>query len=372
MNSFSWQRAVVKVGSALIAPEGRECSGRYLLALARFITASREQGKEIILVSSGSVAAGRSKVSSGINAVKLRNTPSIAEKQAMAAIGQNLMMANWQRFFDFPCAQVLLTADDLRDRTRYVNIKNTLREILNHHALPIINENDTVAVNELKVGDNDNLGAYTALVAQADTLIICSDIDGLYTADPRKNKSATLIPVVDQIDSSIYELAGGAGTSVGTGGMRTKIEAADKCINSGIQTLIVNGRKGETFDALLAGNVPGTLFKPTRTPSKARRLWLTHTLKTAGRIVIDSGAKLALVEKGASLLPSGIVDVEGEFAQGEAVEVICDGHAIAKGLSVYNAKDLLLIKGKKSKDIANVLGYETTDVAVHRDDMVLL
>ena len=150
MNSFSWQRAVVKVGSALIAPEGNECSGRYLLALARFITASREQGKEVILVSSGSVAAGRGKVSSGQYKVKVRQNPSIAEKQAMAAIGQNIMMANWQRFFDFPCAQVLLTADDLRDRTRYVNIKNTLREIINHHALPIVNENDTVAVNELK------------------------------------------------------------------------------------------------------------------------------------------------------------------------------------------------------------------------------
>ncbi|MAI36411.1 MAG: glutamate 5-kinase [Pseudomonadota bacterium] len=372
MNSFSWQRAVVKVGSALIAPDGRECSGRYLLALARFITASREQGKEIILVSSGSVAAGRNKVSSGANGVVLRNTPSIAEKQAMAAIGQNIMMANWQRFFDFPCAQVLLTADDLRDRTRYVNIKNTLREIINHHALPIVNENDTVAVNELKVGDNDNLGAYTALVAQADTLIICSDIDGLYTSDPRKNKDATLIPVVESIDSTIYGLAGGAGTSVGTGGMRTKIEAADKCINSGIQTLIVNGRHGETFDALLAGKVPGTLFKAMRTPSNARRLWLTHTLKTAGRIIIDKGAKVALIEQGASLLPSGIAGIEGNFAQGEAVEIVCENQAVAKGLSLYNAKDLILIKGKKSKDIASVLGYETTNVAVHRDDMVLL
>ena len=219
MNRFNWQRAVIKVGSALIAPEGNECSGRYLLSLARFITASREAGKEIILVSSGSVAAGRSKV-------KIRHNASIAEKQAMAAIGQNLMMANWQRFFDFPCAQVLLTADDLRDRTRYVNIKNTLREILNHNALPIVNENDTVAVNELKVGDNDNLGAYTALVAQADTLIICSDIDGLFTADPRKDASATLIPQVDKIDSTIYGLAGGAAGRTG-GGFR---RGTDVCL----------------------------------------------------------------------------------------------------------------------------------------------
>lgn len=365
MNSFSWQRAVIKVGSALIAPEGDACSAKYLLALARFITTSREAGKEVIVVSSGSVAAGKSKVA-------VRNNASIAEKQAMAAIGQNLMMANWQRFFDFPCAQILLTADDLRDRTRYVNIKNTLRELLNHQALPIVNENDTVAVNELKVGDNDNLGAYTALVAQADTLIICSDIDGLFTADPRKDKNAVLIDHVPRITDDIYALAGGAGSAVGTGGMRTKIEAADKCASSGIQTLIVNGRKGETFDALLDGKVPGTLFKASDTPANARRLWLTHTLKTKGRIHIDDGAKRALIERGASLLPSGISHVEGIFLQGDAVEVVCNGDTLAKGLTLYNANELLRIKGMKSQHIANVLGYENTEVVIHRDDLVLV
>jgi len=365
MNSFSWQRAVIKVGSALIAPEGNACSATYLLALARFITISREAGKEVILVSSGSVAAGKSKIT-------VRHHASIAEKQAMAAIGQNLMMANWQRFFDFPCAQILLSADDLRDRTRYVNIKNTLRELLNHHALPIVNENDTVAVNELKVGDNDNLGAYTALVAQADTLIICSDIDGLFTADPRKDRNATLIDHVPAITKDTYALAGGAGTSVGTGGMRTKIEAADKCANSGIQTLIVNGRKGETFEALLDGKVPGTLFKASDTVANARRLWLTHTLKTKGQVIIDEGAGRALHERGASLLPSGIINVTGKFLQGDAVDVVCNNQTIAKGLSLYNANELTRIKGIKSQDIADVLGYQNTDVVIHRDDLVLV
>lgn len=365
MNCFSWQRAVIKVGSALIAPEGDQCSGRYLLELARFITASRLAGKEVILVSSGSVAAGRSKVT-------VHHPASIAEKQAMAAIGQMKMMANWQRFFDFPCAQILLTADDLRDRTRYVNIKNTLREILKHHALPIVNENDTVAVNELKVGDNDNLAAYTALVAQADTLIICSDIDGLFTADPRKNSDAKLIPKVEHIDDSIYALAGGAGTSVGTGGMRTKIQAAQKSTQSGIQTLIVNGKKGQTFDALLRGEVPGTLFTANGSPKKARRLWLSHTLTTCGVIHIDEGAKHALTHKGASLLPSGIKQIKGEFNQGDAVEICCNNQVVAKGLSLYNSRDLLQVKGKKSADIAAVLGYESTRVAVHRDDLVLI
>ncbi|RDV24821.1 glutamate 5-kinase [Alteromonas aestuariivivens] len=362
---FSWQRAVIKVGSALIAPDGVNVSARFLLPIAEFITASREAGKEVIVVSSGSVAAGRAKI-------PIHHRASIAEKQAMAAIGQTQMMANWQRFFDFPCAQVLLTADDLHDRTRYVNIKNTLRELLLHKALPIVNENDTVAVNELKVGDNDNLGAYTALVAQADTLIICSDIDGLYTADPRKHSDATLIPRVDRIDESIYALAGGAGTAMGTGGMRTKIEAADKCTGSGIQTLIVNGRNGQVFDALAQGRVQGTLFAAGQSNNTARRLWLAHTLKTRGFIDVDEGARNAILQRGASLLPSGIESVSGYFTCGDAVEIRCQGKAIAKGLAQYDHKDLHQIKGLKSQQIRSVLGYDFGEVVVHRDDLVLM
>ena len=365
MESFSWQRAVIKVGSALIAPDGHECSGRYLLSIARFITASREQGKEVILVSSGSVAAGRGQV-------KVHHQPSIAEKQAMAAIGQTRMIANWSRFFDFPCAQLLLTYDDLHNRTRYVNIKNTLRELLNNKALPIVNENDTVAVNELKVGDNDNLAAYTALVAQADTLIICSDIDGLYDADPRKNADAKLIPVVEQVTPQIHALAGGAGSAVGTGGMRTKLQAAEKCTASGIQTLIVNGHKGEVFDQLSDGMVPGTLFQPVKSQGNARSQWLQHTLKSRGEIHIDGGASNALTNKGASLLPSGITQVSGQFSSGDAIDIVCDGNKVAKGLSLYNAEDLQQIKGLKSDKIDSVLGYTFGEAVVHRDDMVLI
>ncbi|HAU93261.1 MAG TPA: glutamate 5-kinase [Alteromonas sp.] len=364
MSTFSWQRAVIKIGSALIAPDGQRCSGRYLLPIARFINASREAGKEVILVSSGSVAAGRAKI-------PVNHVASIAEKQAMAAIGQIDMMANWQRFFDFPCAQVLLTYDDLHDRTRYVNIKNTIRELLNHQALPIVNENDTVAVNELKVGDNDNLAAYTALVAGADTLIICSDIDGLYSADPRKNPDATLIPEVENITPDIYAIAGGAGTSVGTGGMRTKIEAADKCTRSGIQTLIVNGRNGTVFDALHEGQLPGTLFKAQQSQKTARRLWLEHTLKTRGRVEVDEGAKKALVNKGASLLPSGVIEVSGHFSPGDAIEIHCGKQVLGKGIALYGAQELRQIKGAKSAQINTILGYDSGEVIVHRDDLVL-
>ena len=365
MLDFEWRRAVIKVGSALIAPDGTQCSAKYLLAIARFITESRLQGKQVVLVSSGSVAAGRGDIDT-------HHAPSIAEKQAMAAIGQTRMMANWARFFDFPCAQILLTYDDLHNRTRYVNIQNTLRELLIRDALPVVNENDSVAVNELKVGDNDNLAAYAALVSQADTLIICSDIDGLYTADPRKNPDAELIEEVTAITPEIFKLAGGAGTSVGTGGMRTKLEAAEKCSKSGIQTLIVNGRKGDVFDALLAGKVKGTLFRSEQTQDNARSRWLKHTLKTAGEIHIDAGAQKALVERGASLLPSGITSVKGAFKPGEAVQVFFDGRPVAKGLSLYSSDDLLAIKGLKSDKIEQAIGYTYGEAVIHRDDLVLV
>ncbi|MDP5031137.1 MAG: glutamate 5-kinase [Paraglaciecola sp.] len=364
MPPFEWKRAVIKVGSSLIAPDN-QCSTLYLAAIARFISESRKKGKEVILVSSGSVAAGRGKIAH-------KHRPSIAEKQAMAAIGQMQMMANWASMFDFDCAQILLTADDLHNRTRYVNIKNTLRELLKNQALPIVNENDTVATAELKVGDNDNLAAYTALVAEADTLIICSDIDGLYDADPRSNPQAKLIKEVRDITPEIYQIAGGAGSSVGTGGMRTKIQAAEKCVKSGIQTLIVNGRNAAVFDELAANKLPGTLFVPNQSRERARDAWLKHSLKTKGSIIIDEGAKQALINKGASLLPSGIIGVAGNFVAGEAVNIECNQVVVAKGLVLYNAADLASIKGLKSSLIETTLGYSVGEAAVHRDDLVLI
>ncbi|WP_100642381.1 glutamate 5-kinase [Alteromonas facilis] len=367
MSAFQWQRAVIKVGSALVAPDGEHCSAQYLLPLARFVSASRDAGKQVIIVSSGSVAAGR-------KSVPVTHSPSIAEKQAMAAIGQTQMMANWARFFDVPCAQILLTADDLSDRARFVNVQNTLRELLKHDALPIVNENDSVATNEIKVGDNDNLAAYTALVAQADTLIMCSDIDGLFTADPRKDAAAKLIPRVTSIDDDIRQLAGGAGTRLGTGGMKTKIEAAEKCTQAGIQTLIVNGRVGSVFDALLNGECPGTLFEPVQSATRARTQWLKHSLKVKGKVLIDEGASNALTQRNASLLPSGIKRVEGHFSNGDLIEIVAgDGtHTLAKGLTLYSSHDLNLIKGLQSRQIESVLGYTYGNAAVHKDDLVLI
>lgn len=263
-------------------------------------------------------------------------------------------------------------SDDLHNRTRYVNIKNTLRELLKNHALPIVNENDTVAIDELKVGDNDNLAAYTALVVEADTLIICSDINGLYDADPRRHSTAKLIPEVNIINDSIYQLAGGAGSDVGTGGMHTKLQAAQKCVDSGIQTLIVNGRDPSVFDELAKGHSPGTLFTPNKSLDNARDNWLRHTLKVKGSIEIDQGAKQALLESGASLLPSGIIHLSGRFLSGEAVNITYKDNAIAKGIVLYSATDLISIKGLNSQKIEATLGYSLGETVIHRDDLVLL
>lgn len=365
MTPFSWQRAVIKIGSALISPDGNGCSAEYLLSIAKFISLSRQQGKEVILVSSGSVAAGRSRIKTGLKA-------SIAEKQAMAAIGQTQMMANWAQLFDFPCAQILLTLDDLHDRRRYVNVKNTLRELLANQALPIVNENDTVAVEEIKVGDNDNLAAHTALVAQADILIICTDVDGLFSADPRSNPHAKLISKVEQITPAIVALAGGAGSAVGTGGMITKLQAAQKCCESGIQTLLVNGKQSTVFDTLAKGLCPGTLFSAAKSRRSAKHHWLSHTVKSKGQLVIDSGAFVALSERGASLLAVGIVDVSGHFKINEAVDVVYQGDIIAKGISLYSQTELSAIKGLNSSRIEAVLGFSHGEEAIHRDDLVLL
>ena len=368
LNIKQWDRIVIKIGSALIAPDGQAVSGQYLLAIAHFITECRNNGQQVILVSSGSVAAGRLSIHSG------DTKPTIAQKQAMAAVGQMKMMANWQRFFDFPCAQVLLTHGDLRDRRRYVNIKNTIRELLANNILPIVNENDTVATQELKVGDNDNLGALVALVSEADGLIICSDINGLYNKDPKKHQDATLIPVIEQITPSIYALAGGTSNKQATGGMLTKIQAAEKATSQGINTLIINGFKRESFDALLQNQAVGSLFKATSGKTKAKKHWLRHTLKAQGQIFIDQGAVNALQHKGASLLSSGVKAINGQWIKGDAVDVLelNSQQIIARGICQYDASELNKIKGSKSHKISQILGYSPSDEVIHRDDLALI
>ena len=366
----SWRRVVLKVGSALVAPEQQGCSEQYLRPIADFIRQCRQLDLEVILVSSGSVAAGRHHFNFQHSSVP------IALKRAMAAVGQSELMNFWSRCFEFPCAQVLLTHADLSDRVRHVNIQHTLRRLLQHGILPIVNENDTIATDELKVGDNDNLAAMVATVACADALIICSDVDGLYTADPNTTPDASLIPEVRQINEAIYQLAGGAVSAVGTGGMRTKIEAAEKATAQGIDTLIVDGHNSASFQCILAGKNPGTMFYRQTTPLPAKKHWVRHTLRAKGEVWVDNGCATALCRDGASLLSSGIVNVRGVFAPGDAVLVRCaqGKRKIAKGVSRYSASELFSIKGQQSKDIDACLGYqsERTDAVIHRSEMMLL
>jgi glutamate 5-kinase len=365
---MDFNRAVIKVGSALISPGNKGCSGKYLLAIARFITQCHQAGKEVILVSSGSVAAGRKLIKHG------SPVPSIATKQAMASVGQMKMMANWQRFFDVPCSQLLITHGDLKDRQRYINIKNTLRILLANGVIPIVNENDTVATEELKVGDNDNLAALVALVSEADCLLILSDIDGVYDQDPRENPDAILIPEINEITPEIYAMAGTTNNVIATGGMKTKIQAAEKAVENGIETYILNGSDSNVFERLLRGENPGTRFSPKKTATKARKHWLKHTLKSSGEIQLDEGAVNAVINKGASLLPSGVNQVEGDFIAGESVDII-DAHSqkiIAKGICQYSKQDLLRIMGCNSDEISKLLGFCPSKVIIHRDDMVVL
>lgn len=365
---MNFNRAVIKVGSALISPDANGCSGKFVADIANFINQCQANGKEIILVSSGSVAAGRSLIQHG------SPIPSIPAKQAMASVGQMQMMANWQKYINLSCSQLLITHADLKNRERYINIKNTLRVLLENNILPIVNENDTVATDELKVGDNDNLAALVALVSEADCLFILSDIDGVYNADPRSNPDATMFSEIPNITPEIYAMAGSTTNVIATGGMKTKIQAADKATENGIDTYIINGSKPKVFEKLIEGENPGTRFVAQQAATKAKQQWLKHTLKINGQLILDCGACNAVLNNGASLLASGIKEVNGNFAEGELIELINEKskQVIAKGISQYNYRDLNKIKGHKSDQIDQLLGYCPSKVIVHRDDMVIV
>lgn len=367
-----WKRAVIKVGSALISPDNNKCETKYLLHIANFINRSRQMGKEVIIVSSGAVAAGQTLQ----NKFPVNTPRSIPMKQALAAIGQPGMFSLWDKLFDFPCAQILITLEDFIDRKRYVNVKNTINEVLRLDSLPIINENDTVAVHELKLGDNDNLAAHVADLANADLLVLCTDIDGLYTGDPTKNEEAKLIPEINEINEEIYSLAGDSSNPIATGGMLTKVEAAEKAVQRGINTAIINGKVFKNFDYLLHNKVHGSLFHRTRNPRAAKKNWILHSLPSEGEIIIDKGAAKALKKDYASLLPSGILEVRGKFRKGDAVKIFTQqkgkNKPIAKGITQYDSEGLTKIKGKHSSEIQSVLGYFNSDTIIQRDDLVLL
>lgn len=364
------KRLVVKIGSNILANGKEGLDTKRISSLARDIASVQDAGYDVAIVSSGAVAAGMRKLG-------LKERPrDIKLKQAAAAIGQSSLMWAYERSFgDFgkKVAQILLTRDDFSDRKRYINSKNTLLTLLLYKVIPIINENDTVATDEFKFGDNDHLASLVASLVEADRLIILSDVDGLYTEDPRHNPKARLLEYIENITPEIENRAGGTGSVVGTGGMYSKLLAAKRAVNHGITVHIISGRKDGLLQAVVGGGKSGTTFQPKTEKLSSRKGWIAYGSRSKGSIIIDDGAVKALVQKGKSLLPSGIISVEGEFDTGDAVYCLdAKGNRIAKGITNYAASELRKIRGKKTSEIEKVLGYTYSDEAIHRDNLVVL
>lgn len=344
-----WKRIVIKVGSALIAPHRKGCSSQYLLSIANFIVRCRMSGTQVVLVSSGSVAAGA-------HIFDNVDTSSMTIKKAMAAAGQSEMMATWDRLFDFHTAQVLLTHGDLRNRDRYISVRDTIDALLDNNVLPIVNENDTVTTDKLKVGDNDNLSAMVATAANADALVICSDIDGLYNANPNIDKEAKLIPDVHDINDDIYKMAGGALSDVGTGGMKTKIQAAEKAVSHGIDTYIVNGFNEQSFNQLLEGINPGTHFHPHKKPMQDQAHWMRHTTREQGELVVNEHFDMETENAGELLTAQDLVNVNGDFSAGDVVLLRKpNGEKLAKVKTNYSSCFLDFVATQDSDQISEQL-----------------
>jgi len=362
------KRIVVKIGSALLVDQERgTVHRRWLEGLAEDLADLHRQGKEIVIVSSGAIAVGRRYLSFTDKQLRLE------EKQAAAATGMVHLAHAYQETLarhDMTVAQVLLTIDDTENRRRYINARNTLSTLMHLRAVPLINENDTVATEEIRVGDNDRLGARVAAMISADTLVLLSDIDGLYSADPRADAGARLIPEVRAINPEIEAMAGTANVGDGTGGMITKLAAAKIAMGAGCRMVITDGRQERPLRRLLDG-ASRTWFLPSSTPRTARKGWIAGSLKPTGSITLDAGAVAAL-GKGKSLLPAGVTAVSGRFERGDAVLVLGpDGKELGRGLSAYSSADAERIIGHKTSEIEATLGYRGRDEMIHRDDLVL-
>ncbi|MCM2359829.1 MAG: glutamate 5-kinase [Geobacteraceae bacterium] len=364
------RRIVVKIGSRVLTDETDGLDRGLMRQLAAQIARLKGEGREVIIVSSGAVAAGRKEL--GIEG-KPRTIP---QKQAAAAIGQSRLMWAYQEAFaayEHRVAQILLTRDDLSDRLRFLNARSTIETLLACGVIPIINENDTVAVDEIKFGDNDNLSALVTNLTEAELLVILTDIEGFYDADPRTSSNARLIPLVESITKKVEQAAGGSASTVGTGGMVTKLAAAKKAGKFGVPTLMVNGKSPGILDLAMAGDEVGTLFLAARESLTSRKHWIAYTLRPKGRVLVDEGARTVLSQHGRSLLPSGIVRVEGEFERGDCVRVCGpDGLEFARGIVDYSHKEIAAIMGHRSGEIEEILGYRYGDEIIHRDNLVIV
>ena len=362
------RRVVVKVGSSLFLNDSKTAARvDWLASLAADVAALRTDGKQLIIVSSGAVALGRLKLG-------LRKNARLAHKQAAAAAGQSLLMQSWDRALaplEIPTAQLLLTFHDTETRRRWLNARATLDVLLTRGALPVINENDSVATDELRYGDNDRLSARVAQMASCDLLILLSDVDGLFTADPASDPSATHVPLVTEVDDQIRSLAGTASASgVGSGGMWAKIEAASIARDAGCATIIACGRTDHPLQRLCDG-ARATVVTAHGTPARAYKQWIAGSLVPAGTLTVDDGAMAAL-QRGKSLLPAGVREVGGEFERGACVSIRAGEREVARGICAYNSAETRLIAGKPSSSIEAALGYCGPDELIHRNDLVMV
>ncbi|MBI5555202.1 MAG: glutamate 5-kinase [Elusimicrobia bacterium] len=366
-----YKRVVIKIGTSTLTDEDGRLNLPQLRILVEQVAQLSQQGREVILVTSGAVGAGRGKLG-------LKSRPqSVREKQAAAAVGQTFLMRHYEELFNefgFNVAQILLTQEDMRARERYLNARNTIMTLLEYKVIPIINENDTVAVDEIRFGDNDTLSALVASKVEADLLIILSDVAGLYTADPRQDKDAEMIHTVDEINEEVEKIAlKSTGSARGVGGMYTKIQAAKIATASGVMVVIADGMKPGILKGVFQGDDSGTKLLPRHEKISGRKKWIAFANKSSGRIHVDSGAAKALLKMGKSLLPSGITEVEGNFRLGDMVTVVAeDGDEIARGLVSFPSAEIEKIKGQKTSEIMKILGHKDYDEVIHRDNLVIL
>ena len=369
MKTRPYQRIVVKLGTSVLTGGSARLDRAHIAELVRQCAAWHQAGRDVIVCTSGAIAAGRERL--GLEAMP----PTLAEKQMLAAVGQSRLMLVWEQLFDLyeiHVGQMLLTRADVEDRERFLNARDMLHALLHHRIVPIINENDAVATAEIKVGDNDNLSALAVLLAEADLLLLLTDQPGLFTADPRTTPDAALIPEVRTIDETLQRLAGGSISGLGTGGMATKLQAADVARRAGADVVIASGHAPDVITRIVAGEAVGTRFPARETPLENRKRWIFAGPAPAGTLVVDAGAARALRRNGSSLLPAGIAGIEGVFARGDAVAVVGPEHApLGRGITRYGSDELARILGCHSDEIATRLGYAYGPVAIHRNDLIL-
>ena len=366
----SAQRWVVKVGSSLVTDDGKGIDPEAIAKWAAQIAALRAQGREVVLVSSGAIAEGMKRLG------WLSRPHEIHELQAAAAVGQMGLAQAYESGFakwHLKTAQILLTHDDIADRRRYLNARSTISTLLQYGVVPIINENDTVVTDEIKLGDNDTLASMVTNLIEADVLVILTDQSGLFTADPRKDAAATLISFGKAVDPAFESMAGGAGSGIGKGGMATKVRAAQRAARSGAATIIASGREPDVLSRLAAGESIGTCLVAELAPIAARKQWLADQLQTRGRLMLDAGAIRVLLEQGKSLLPIGVTGAEGEFERGDLVSCVSDdGQEIGRGLVNYGINDVRRIMRRPSSEIESILGFVEEPELIHRDNLILL